>query len=193
VPAETSVALFADINAIRATHDLPPYAYSAELAALAESWSSHQAAAGDIFHNLALYDGLPPGHWLRLNENVGMGSNAADIEAAFVASADHLANYINPRYTDVGIGVVVTSDGATYVTEDFGQAALPAVNESPSTNSTIATSEPTATTTVSPLSTLPAATASVEGASAQPLPARQMTTPRLRELIDQLQILDGTP
>jgi hypothetical protein len=61
-------------------------------------------------------------HWSRLNENVGVGDSQVSIEAAFMASPDHLANYLNTNYTHVGVGVVVASDGI-YVTEDFGEAA----------------------------------------------------------------------
>jgi hypothetical protein len=122
-PSAIAAALVGDINAVRTRHGLTPYAISPELTALAQSWSRHQAARGDVFHNLDMYASLSGRDWSRVNENVGVGSTEADIEAAFEASPDHVANYVNTDYTHVGVGVVVTETGAIYVTEDFGQAA----------------------------------------------------------------------
>jgi hypothetical protein len=190
--ADIGAALFFDLNEVRIGSGLVPYAYSTELATLAELWSQRQAEAGDIFHNLALFDGLPDGRWVRLNENVGVGNTEADIEAAFVASPDHLANYTNVRYTHVGIGVVVTPDGAIYVTEDFGQASQAVEPEVQAAPTTIATSKAAPSTTVaaSPTTRPRPTVVPHETTASWPASPPQVPTPRLRQLIEQLQILD---
>jgi hypothetical protein len=121
-PDAVAAAFVSDINQVRAAYGLAPYEVSKELTWLAASWSANQAAAGDVFHNLRMFDSVSGANWSRLNENVGLGDSEDGIEAAFVASPDHLANYLNLNYTHVGVGVVV-GDGGIYVTEDFGQAA----------------------------------------------------------------------
>lgn len=172
-----------DINALRQAHGLAPYGVSSQLADLALAWSRRQAAAGDVFHNLDMYATLSGRDWSRLNENVGMGPSQEAVEAAFEASPDHVANYLNARYTHVGVGVVVTASGGLFVTEDFGQAAAHAAVR------TRAATEPRAAAPVPPAPPAPPVTApgaATTPTSPGPAPARVIL------VLEQLRRLDNT-
>ncbi len=66
-----------------------------------------------------------------LGENLAWGSgiegSARAIVAAWLASPDHRANLLSPRFSRVGLGEVETrflgTDGAHVVTADFSSAA----------------------------------------------------------------------
>jgi hypothetical protein len=105
------------INGLRAGHGAAPLAWNGQLAAIAQAWSGHQAAAGTLAHNPSLGSEAPAG-WTSLGENVGEGGSVAILEAAFVASPPHEANMANPRFGAVGIGVV-QAGSTLWVTEDF--------------------------------------------------------------------------
>lgn len=98
----------------------------------ARLWSAHQAAGlceggATICHN---HDGLPKvtTGWYGLGENVGVDPGFPDqrgwetsvtaLHAAFMASAGHRANILNPAYDYVGIGIEV-SDRGLFVTQVF--------------------------------------------------------------------------
>jgi hypothetical protein len=190
-PDVLAAAFIADMNDVRISNGLAPYAVSDELTALATGWSVAQAAAGDIFHNLHMFDSVSGAHWSRLNENVGLGNSEASIEAAFVASPDHLANYLNTNYTHVGVGVVVADDGI-YVTEDFGQAATARGGLAPAPPTTAASrtvvpspvSPPPPPTTVT--SRAPADAVVSGSVAARPAPAAA----RVVLVLEQLRTLD---
>jgi len=62
--------------------------------------------------------------WKHGGENVGTASDGWDdplqtIQNAFLKSPGHLANIVNPNYTNAGIGVYIAPDGSTWVTVVF--------------------------------------------------------------------------
>jgi uncharacterized protein YkwD len=54
-------------------------------------------------------------------ENVGMNSSQspASMVAAFMNSAGHRANILNPAYTGTGVGAYRDARGVWWVTQDF--------------------------------------------------------------------------
>lgn len=130
------------INRERAEHSLPPLRPNAELEAAAEDHNAEMLQV-DYFAHVAP-DGETPVERIRktgyiANESVGyvIGENLAwgtyslstpkSIVEAWVASPGHLANILEPRYTETGIGVVPSvpqslgegNPGATYA-QEFG-------------------------------------------------------------------------
>jgi hypothetical protein len=124
--------LVADINQTRASAGVGPLVVDARLVALARWWAGQMAAAGSISHNANLA-GMGPAGWTVLAENVGTGSNAVQINAAFDASPHHLANIVDGRFSAVGVGVVYAG-GAVYVAEEFMATAqlVPQAGPAPS-------------------------------------------------------------
>jgi hypothetical protein len=79
------------------------------------------AAAHQVAQNPELRDEVDD--WVALGENVGMGPDAASVDAAFLTSQRHRANIFASDYTQVGIGAVVAPDGTLFVVEDFRRPA----------------------------------------------------------------------
>jgi uncharacterized protein YkwD len=108
----------ARINGLRASQGLGQLANdSAQLTDVARSWASSMADAGSISHRPNLVD-VAPSNWQKIGENVGVGSDAGTLHAAFVASPGHYKNLVDPGFTTVSVGVVVR-DGRIFVTENF--------------------------------------------------------------------------
>ena len=104
-------------NATREAHGLAPVALSVRMTTLADHHSVKMVRENTLFHNM----GLPRvvHNWTTIGENVGEGPSEAMIENAFMHSAPHRANILNPRYTQLGVGIVEDSHGDVWVTEDF--------------------------------------------------------------------------
>ena len=115
----------AAINAARGSDGVGALATNPALAVIAQAWSGSMAAAGQISHNLNLPN-VAPSTWMALGENVGVGPSCDALAQAFMNSPEHKANILNPAYSSVGVGVVITADGTVYVTEDFMGTANPA-------------------------------------------------------------------
>jgi hypothetical protein len=107
----------------------PDLAVDGSLVSVARRHSQRMASSGTIFHNSNLPNEVPPG-WQSLGENVGMGPSCDAIHNAFMNSASHRANILDPDFNFVGVGVVVAGDGTIFVTEVFmqKQASQPAQN-----------------------------------------------------------------
>ncbi len=135
-PAAASASFVGTINAARASAGLAPLSVAGDLTAVAAGHSAAMAASHQLYHNPSLTSSVH--NWTVLGENVGTGPDAASIASAFMASAPHRANILNSRYTQVGVAVSVSSDGALWVTEDFkrptGSVSTPAPT-SPSSGS----------------------------------------------------------
>jgi hypothetical protein len=127
-PAAAS-SFVSDINQLRASHGLGLLTVSPTLTSIAGGWSEQMSAAGSISHNPSLAAEAPSG-WAILGENVGVGGNEPSLQQAFTNSPEHYANMVNPRYSEIGVSVVVTTSGTMYVTEDYVgmQAASPPVS-----------------------------------------------------------------
>jgi hypothetical protein len=154
-------AFVAKINDLRASKGLAPLQVNANLVAKARAWSAGMAAAGKIWHS-TLSDGVTE-DWRKLGENVGMGGSVDGLHTAFVNSPHHYENLVDPAFTHVGIGVVM-SGNTIFVTEVFMQlmpAKLPVVNlpltspttAAPATTTTTAKPAPKPQPTVKPVTT----------------------------------------
>ena len=96
-------------NSDRAANGLDPLAWNDQLGGLAQSWSDHMATTGQLVHqNLdALRETPAYSGFSDLKENILSGActfTAAQIEAAFMASAPHKVNILG-NFTVMGIGV----------------------------------------------------------------------------------------
>ncbi|HEV8297339.1 MAG TPA: CAP domain-containing protein [Acidimicrobiales bacterium] len=166
-PAADEAQFVALINATRAKGGLPPLTVDAELTGLARDWSEHMASGGcgegkRICHASPISAGVTA-QWQKLGENVGTGPAVQPVMDAFIASAGHYANIMDPAFTRVGVGVV-WAGSALYTThrfmkvagdsveppEDDAPAPPPSTARKPRVTTTTAPPAPTTTTTPSP-------------------------------------------
>ena len=65
--------------------------------------------------------------WRALAENIALNQTVADAEKDLMDEPrfqqNHRGNILNPKYTDIGIGIVQAPNGDLYITQDF--AAIP--------------------------------------------------------------------
>lgn len=121
--ASTSAAQeFVDrVNAERTSRGLPALTVAGDLAGVARSWSSRMANDDQLRHNPNLRNEACC--WARLTENVGYArggtGHVSRIHEEFMASRSHRANILDAEVDQVGVGVVVTDDGKTWVTQVF--------------------------------------------------------------------------
>jgi hypothetical protein len=141
--AEAS-AFVADINALRASHGLGSLSVNSSLVSMADNWSVHLAGAGSLSHNPNLAGQAPTG-WRLLGENVGVGPDVATLQSAFTNSPEHYANMVDPRFSQIGVAVYVSSQGYLWVTEDYME---PPAGTAPAPAPSVPTARPTASVPV---------------------------------------------
>lgn len=111
-------------NALRSRQGVRPLTEHGVLTQKAEAWAQHMASTGTLAHS-NLSAGLGRLVWRSLGENVGWASGGSDpwlqIHNSFVASPEHRANLLNPKFTHMGVGVAVSADGRVWVAEVFAQ------------------------------------------------------------------------
>ncbi|MGN6243370.1 MAG: CAP domain-containing protein [Motilibacteraceae bacterium] len=139
----TSTVL-SQVNASRAAAGLRPLSLAGDLSSVAYAWSQHLAASGTLGHNPNLTGQVDD--WQVVGENVGYGPTVTDIETAFMNSPRHRANILEPRYTQIGLGVVVDASGTAWVTQVFRK---PLTATTTTTSTTKSTSTTTATKSTS--------------------------------------------
>lgn len=105
------------INAERAAHGLAPLAVDGALTAGAQGWAQHLAETGQPAHDPNI--GASVGGWTRIGENVGTGANVGMVWGAFMGSAQHRTNILDPAFTHVGVGLVVDLNGQIWVVQRF--------------------------------------------------------------------------
>jgi len=119
-------ALIADINRTRGAHGLRALVVVAGATDVARRWSWHLAGAQVLSHNPSLVTNLEhagSSAWTMISENVGT-AGAGDPGALFTAymnSAPHRANILDPGARFVGVGVVQRGSAA-WNTLDFTNA-----------------------------------------------------------------------
>jgi uncharacterized protein YkwD len=118
-------AIWQAINQDRATDGLPPLAYDTQLAGLAEDWANDLAATQTLVHrDLAAVIAEPAyARFWTLGENLTVGSSGTtsqQIEALWMADAEHRAKVLSSDFNVVGIGVAYSTDGRLWVVADFG-------------------------------------------------------------------------
>ena len=131
-PSPTPSGLTADeskavelLNADRAANGLSPVRVNLKLTGLARDYAqdminrnffSHYNPEGKSpFDRMRAY-GIPFGY---AGENLAINSSVSAAEQAFMTSSGHRANILNPKYTQVGIGVRYNSRGSVYVVQEF--------------------------------------------------------------------------
>jgi uncharacterized protein YkwD len=118
------------VNQERARDGLPPLKFSPRLAVIARGHSYDMAMRHYLAHNSP--DGVAPADRI---SGVGIGYRAVgeniymdDADSAgvprralngWLKSPEHLANIVSGKFTETGVGVAQSADGATYVTQDF--------------------------------------------------------------------------
>lgn len=105
------------INGYRSANGLPQLQYDAQLSGLAVQQAQANAGAGRLAHTPNLAAGVSA-NWSKLGENVGMGLSTPIIWDAFLNSSPHRANLLDPAFTHIGIGVVM-SGSTQWVTHRF--------------------------------------------------------------------------
>jgi len=177
-------------NSLRASRGLPGLQVDGTLTAKAQGWAQYMADNNVLAHS-TLTAGLP-GNWQRVGENVGRGGDVVTVHNAFVASAGHLKNLVDPGFTHIGVGVVDTP-GGLYVAEVFMQTksqpsapAPTAGTTSPQTGSPrpVATAPRSGGSTAAPSRST---VSSVPVAPPPPPPAPE----RLTAVLERLRALDG--
>jgi uncharacterized protein YkwD len=96
-------------NAERARAGLAPLRESTQLQRAAQLHSEQMGAA-------ARYP------WQAYGENIAMGqSGGAEVVSAWMQSAGHRANILNPKFTELGVGVALDHAGRPYYAQVFGR------------------------------------------------------------------------
>lgn len=149
------------INNLRASRGLPTLEVDPELTSASRTWAANMERNGGIFHATDLSVGVTA-DWAKLGENVGEGNEIGPLFDAFVASPSHLKNLVDPSFTRVGVGVVVSPAGRIFTTHRFmalrpAPAPAPppppaevALAPPPTQAPTTSTTSTTASTTVPP-------------------------------------------
>jgi hypothetical protein len=114
-PAQAS-SMLGMINASRGT----PLDSHGALASAAAAHSAHMAAEGRVFHSSNLA-GITD-DWEAMGENVGVGTDMAQVYEAFMASGPHRANILGD-YTHAGVGTHTDDEGLVWVAVIFMKAS----------------------------------------------------------------------
>jgi len=108
------------INGSRAQNGARALVPNATITMKAAGWAQHMASTRRLVHsNLAEGNNL---QWRALAENIGsfpQSWSVAQMNNAFMNSAGHRANMLNPSYNYIGVGMVTDSTGQTWVAEEF--------------------------------------------------------------------------
>lgn len=119
------------VNQQRARGGLPPLKFSPRLAVIARGHSYDMAMRHYLAHISP--DGVAPADrisgvgigYRAVGENIYMDDDADTANVprramkGWLKSPEHLANIISGQFTETGVGVAQSADGATYVTQDF--------------------------------------------------------------------------
>ncbi len=117
---------FARLNADRATFGLSSLTADERLQAVAQAHTDEMVTQG-YFGHVGL-DGSTPGSRAQglgipvtslVGENLSQGFSAAELEAGLMASAVHRENILNGQWSQVGLGVGLTSNATIYGEQTF--------------------------------------------------------------------------
>jgi uncharacterized protein YkwD len=98
------------VNSERGMRGMRPLKVTLSLMHSARSWSGRQASERRMYHS----------NWPGMGENVAYGQkDPADVMRAWLTSPGHRANILNPKYTEIGVGVVIAGNGQAYYTQHF--------------------------------------------------------------------------
>lgn len=120
----------ASTNAARTANGLPALEMDSRLVPPARQWSAELLSDNALSHRVnSRLAGEAPSEWEVLGENVGFGPDAAVVHQEFMNSPTHAANILDPRFTSVGMGVVMGPDGRLWITQYFMAAGSPSAPE----------------------------------------------------------------
>ncbi|HUS62116.1 MAG TPA: CAP domain-containing protein [Acidimicrobiales bacterium] len=157
--AATDATMEADfvnrISALRARKGLRPLVVDAELTAIGRRWALSMSKNG-LKHN-ANFQNEVTQDWELLGENVGTGPDVATIMQAFIDSPTHYKNLVEPRFQEIGVGVVISADGRVWTAHQFMElrthttpAPTKATAPKPATRPPPTATRPTTSTTALP-------------------------------------------
>jgi uncharacterized protein YkwD len=171
-------AFVAAVNRERAASGLSALSVAGDLTSAARSHSQVMGNGTNLHHNPNL--GSAVSGWKKVGENVGRGPSVDSIHAAFMASAGHKKNILDPEWTQIGMGVVVV-DGRIWVTQVFrtpAGAPAPAPAPAPVPEPEPAPEpEPKAAPTPAPAPAAPAATPAPDSPASQPAAPESAPSP----------------
>lgn len=163
------------INNLRASRGLPTLEVDPELTSASRTWAANMERNGGIFHATDLSVGVTA-DWAKLGENVGEGNEVGPLFDAFVASPSHLKNLVDPAFTRVGVGVVVSPSGRIFTTHRF-MALRPAPAPAPAPAPTTSAAPTTAPATTAAPTTTTAAPVTTTSTTAAPTPVTAAARP----------------
>lgn len=112
--------IIADTNAYRKAAGVAPLKQNTAINSVAAAWSKVQADEQLRYHNPNSSKQIPSG-WLSTGENVANGFTVETVTKAWYDSPGHRANMLNPKFTDIGVGLAYDSNGVLYYTQNFAQ------------------------------------------------------------------------
>lgn len=128
--AQTVSSVLARTNTERRRAGLPELRESTLLSHAAQLQSEQMGSTSTMDHVIpgAPYPS-PPDRlaavnyvWEAYGENVAMGQRSGDeVVSAWMNSSGHRANILNPRYTELGVGYAVDSEGHPYYAQVFAR------------------------------------------------------------------------
>jgi len=125
------------VNQRRAEAGLKPLRIQPQLQQAAQKYADQMAGASSFSHTGT--DGSTPFsrmaaagfHGTMMGENIARGfSNPTSVMEAWMNSAGHRANILNPGYTDLGVGIAKGEGGMNWV-QDFGASEYDAEPSTP--------------------------------------------------------------
>jgi uncharacterized protein YkwD len=123
--ADQARALTNDVNAERLKRGLPALVMDETLNRFALAKAVEMASRGYFGHTnpdgVTFQDRLRAWHWgtLYAAENIAFDSDELHAHAAFMKSASHAANLLDPQQRRMGIAVVTVGAHETFYVEDF--------------------------------------------------------------------------
>ena len=106
------------VNETRESLGRPHVHVTKELTVKAQALADHLASSGQLEHSADLAAGIAKPFSL-LGENEGYGGSVEQIHSLLVASPTHFAIMIDPRYTEIGVGITVAADGTVFEVQEY--------------------------------------------------------------------------
>jgi uncharacterized protein YkwD len=107
------------VNQTRRANGRAELAINLELFFKAQGWADVLAREQRLRHS-NLSDGITQ-RWRKLGENVGVGGNIDSVHSAFMNSAGHRANILDPAFNQLGVGVTRDGGGRYWIAQVYMQ------------------------------------------------------------------------